>query len=122
MQQLAAWAGVGRAGRRAGQLRFGFVAVSAGHIVYVTGSYAISAIVQFKKDLKHFLIYIKNLSTGFISHIGAVAENLLFWLEYFLSGCSEKSFSACRKKVFLSERVEPATLRLVPSIRLRLAP
>jgi hypothetical protein len=49
------------------------------------------------------------VSTGFISHIGAVAENLLFWLDYFLSGCSEKSFSACRKKVFLSERVEPAT-------------
>jgi hypothetical protein len=49
------------------------------------------------------------VSTGFISHIGAVAENLLFGLVYFLSGCSEKSFSACRKKVFLSERVEPAT-------------
>jgi hypothetical protein len=43
---------------------------------------------------------------GFISHIGAVAENLLFWLDYFLSGCSEKSF---RKKEFLSERVKPTT-------------
>jgi hypothetical protein len=67
---------------------------------------------KFKSE--HFLPPRKKLtdtkvSTGFISHIGAVAENLLFWLDYFLSGCSEKSFSACRKKVFLSERVEPAT-------------
>jgi hypothetical protein len=97
MQQLAAWAGVGRAGRRAGQLRFGFVAVSAGHIVYVTGSYAISAIVQFKKDLKHFLIYIKNLSTGFI---GSLLKICCFGSSTFSLGARKSLFLLVGKKCF----------------------
>jgi hypothetical protein len=35
---------------------------------------------------------------GLIAYPGPFLKIRLFWLDYFLSGCSEKSFSACRKK------------------------
>jgi hypothetical protein len=54
------------------------------------------------------------ISSGFNSQSGAVSENPLILARLLSMGGSEKSVSACRKKVFLSERFEPTTL--VPSI------
>jgi hypothetical protein len=55
------------------------------------------------------LCLIKKVSSGFSSLSGAVSENPLCFGSVTFSGCSEKSFSAFWKIVFLSERFEPTT-------------